>query len=328
MPITVFDPDERRRANRQQMLQALQLAGELVQIPSAIKLAQAKADLAKREADTAKNPMGVLQGLLGGGIQGQAPSPGTLPTSQQPLNQRLRGGLSPLSQTPSPTPPLPGQIPNTPFALGGFSIDPASGKLNLDFQRVEEIQKRMLDAKGKTLSETQNSAVNNTMKTILSLKNQISFLKGEGVSPTGPLFAGGSMQFQGGPPEWLGLSNMAMQMGGTPKDIALAASNRKMQAAFISAETGANRGFREMEFLKPALPDIGSDTKENFITKGESSIKDLAVNLERMLVRLEKSGFNTAELREEVENSINAVVVEDAEGNRAFAFPDGTFREI
>jgi len=120
-----------------------------------------------------------------------------------------------------------------------------------------------------------------TNKAISRLQRLIQ-LQQEKQFKTGPL----SPRFYRG-----NIGNAAMQYLGTPEERVFKAENERFVNDYITAQTGAQRGFKEMTWLQTAIPSPSQDTPENYLVNAQSALEDLIRNRDQMLQMLEETGY-------------------------------------
>ena len=99
---------------------------------------------------------------------------------------------------------------------------------------------------------------------------------------TGPL----SPRFYRGP-----VGNIAMQYLGTPEERTFKAEVERFTNDYITAQTGAQRGFKEMQWLQTAIPNASVDTPKNFLANARSALQDLQDNQSEMTRMLNEGGY-------------------------------------
>ena len=181
------------------------------------------------------------------------------------------------AQTPARIPQVSPSIPGLPpgLELQGMTIGRNGRPSSIRLAPPKQA------AKPKTLPQGQLTALQSTDRAIVRLKKLIQTQK-EKQFKTGPL----SPRFYRGT-----VGNAAMQYVGSPEERVFKAENERFTNDYLTAQTGAQRGFKEMQWLQTAIPNAASDTPENYVTNAESALQDLIENRDRMLQGLEESGF-------------------------------------
>ena len=77
----------------------------------------------------------------------------------------------------------------------------------------------------------------------------------------------------------------------SPKEIGFRKKFQRYQAAYASAQSGAARGFKEIEWLAGAQPEPDVDTPEQLIQNAMDARRELVENHRNMTEFLAKSGF-------------------------------------
>src|SRR3990167_1003544 len=222
---------------------------------------------------------------------------------RQRIQTRLQGGT-----TPSPSGVLPpeiealvGSVTGTPAYLRSMSprggtVVPArpSGQVQGEMRNtllLDQARERLknLNKPSKATPTGQLTAFKSTNQAIRRLKNLIQTIEQKGYK-TGPL----SPRFQRGT-----LGNIAMQYRGTPEERAFKAENERFANDYITAQTGAQRGFKEMAWLQTAIPNASADTPENYLANAYSALKDLEDDKQQMTQMLEEGGYKAPTLADE-----------------------------
>lgn len=129
----------------------------------------------------------------------------------------------------------------------------------------------------KVLSGEQINSITAYSNTIDQLEQVIKDME-ENKYKTGPVLAGGKYGFSELP-----MSTTARARSFTPEETAFYANSRALMSDYLKAMTGAQRGFQEVKFLQPALPDPSSMTPEQFVKVGKEAIRRSKANLTNVL---------------------------------------------
>ena len=132
----------------------------------------------------------------------------------------------------------------------------------------------------------QMTAINQVDRAINRLEGLISSMETEKFK-TGPL----SLRFQRGK-----AGNIYAQYKGTPKEVDFKAKNERFMNEYITAQTGAQRGFKEMAWLATAVPNVEQDLPENFLQKAKTTLSELKQNKDNMVNLLQQSGYQMGTL--------------------------------
>ena len=162
----------------------------------------------------------------------------------------------------------------------GASIEPSSGEVRINVgetpaaRRLAEERQLTADQKN-AIAATQNSLqILKHIKQKLSQKN----LQGKYIYPTGGIIP--SYRYSSAP-----LAGYVMGQRGRPGETSLNADMRQLQAEFIKAQTGAQRGFKEMSFLLPALPMLDVQTNEKALEVATAAEERMENYLNQMTKR-------------------------------------------
>lgn len=192
------------------------------------------------------------------------------------------------------------QVAGTPFAVSGYTVGPNGPSVS--YKRISEIVKDIKDAQGNAPSAEQ-------IKTLLAASRAIRDLQSikkaalSGKFKTGPITAGGEAKYHDIP--WY--SNYELQTSSNSREeIRLRALERLMQSNFLTAQTGAQRGFKEIAFLLPAVPSLKGDLPKNLAEKADIGIKRFQADLEDAYAQLSESGFNANGVKAAINRAANA----------------------
>ena len=140
-------------------------------------------------------------------------------------------------------------------------------------------------AKPRPIPQGQLVVLESTDKAITRLQKLIQ-VQQEKQYKTGPM----SPRFYSG-----NLGNVAMQYAGSPEERVFKAENQRFTNDYITAQTGAQRGFKEVQWLQNAIPNPAQDTPENYLANAQSALEDLQRNKTQMLQTLKDAGYRVPE---------------------------------
>ena len=104
---------------------------------------------------------------------------------------------------------------------------------------------------------------------------------------TGPA----SMRFQRGL-----FPNLYANVVGTPEEINFRDKASRYVNEYLTAQTGAQRGFKEIQFLEPTIPNPAYDAPATYLLKSKTSLKEMQSNLQSALEVMKAQGQRTDEL--------------------------------
>ena len=231
------------------------------------------------------------------------------------IQQRLQSSTQPSVPTAAPSglpPEIEALIRSAPGSSGYLkSVGPRGGQIAPPRQ-AQQVQDEMrqkllfeqaqgklkaLNAPGKPIPSGQLTALKSTNQAIRRLKKVMQTQQEKGYQ-TGPL----SPRFYRG-----AAGNLAMQYRGTPDERAFKAEVERFTNDYITAQTGAQRGFKEMDWLKTAIPNASADIPENFQANAASALQDLEDNRTQMLQMLEETGYRVPKFTEDNTDRVKVV---------------------
>jgi hypothetical protein len=179
---------------------------------------------------------------------------------------------------PTQEPAMPEESVNRirPYLESFGPSGPTIGIYNPEIEALKlEIKHKEKEISEDILTADQKNAITateNSLNIIADIEKMVSEKTKEGKYkfPTGgvmPSFRYGGLPFGG--------SEYIMAQRGQTGEFGLKARVRKLQAEFIKAQTGAQRGFKEMSFLLPALPQLEFQTNEQALEVIESAKGDM-----------------------------------------------------
>jgi len=159
--------------------------------------------------------------------------------------------------------------------IGIYNPEQARRELEQKVEEKQALQAIDITADQKNaVTATENSlSIMDNIEQALSQKTK----KGKYQFPTGGVLTSskyGTLPF--------GISEYMMARTGKTGEPALKAKVRKLQAEFIKAQTGAQRGFKEMSFLLPALPQLEFQNNEQALEVLRSAKEDMKNYLNQM----------------------------------------------
>lgn len=208
---------------------------------------------------------------------------------------------------------------------------------------------KWLDDTGKSggkLPQQQLTAINNAKTTIDLLRNVVD-KSSSGKFDTGPT----SLRYHSGT-----FGNPYMNVMGSPEEASFKSDLTDTNAAYASARTGAQRGFKEIQWLAPAMPN-GEMKPAALQAVGKQAMQRMAINLNNLITSAKSTGYDVSEfenyladLKDELGGNFGGsnqsphsaqspgfaskspkpggVMHQDAGGNKAWVYPDGTFDEV
>ena len=159
--------------------------------------------------------------------------------------------------------------------IGIYNPEQARRELEQKVEEKQALQAIDITADQKNaVTATENSlSIMDNIEQALSQKTK----KGKYQFPTGGVLTSskyGTLPF--------GISEYMMARTGKTGEPALKAKVRKLQAEFIKAQTGAQRGFKEMSFLLPVLPQLEFQNNEQALEVLRSAKEDMKNYLNQM----------------------------------------------
>lgn len=230
-----------------------------------------------------------------GGAQPQfvQPAQGAAPTAPAPAPAAAPVSAQPGTSWSSPD---AAQIANSPFVAVGYTSGPNG--LSISYKRQAEVMKDMRTAAGKPIQE---SIVTKFMQATSAL-NDIRTLKklvASGKYNTGPVLQGGDWALS----DHIG-ANFARQDDPDTTKAAMVALERLMRNDFLSAATGAQRGFKEMIDLIKGLPLLGKDQPDKYISTADMIEQRIQNMLDLEYEFLRSSGYNADGIRKVINDKV------------------------
>src|SRR3990167_1737197 len=133
----------------------------------------------------------------------------------------------------------------------------------------------------------QVKAIEQTDKAIMRLQGLIGEMQ-KSQFKTGPL----SPRFHRGT-----IGNVAMQYRGTVPEADFKAANERFVNEYITAQTGAQRGFKEMQWLGTAIPNVGEQIPEKFLPIAMKTLEELNANRKQMVNILDAAGYRAEDIQ-------------------------------
>ncbi|MBX4201214.1 hypothetical protein KW786_03795, partial [Candidatus Parcubacteria bacterium] len=138
------------------------------------------------------------------------------------------------------------------------------------------------------------------LKTILDTEEASNMLQDlqqtekKSVFPTGPF----NMAYNSGNVPFTGFNPGAayLQAKGRPGEVDFLKKNERFINKYLSAQTGAQRGFKEIEFLSSAVPNPKRDVPKNYLSSAKASLDELATNRASMFAALDAAGYRADEI--------------------------------
>lgn len=197
-----------------------------------------------------------------------------IPIEDQSTTDLIQGSLPSVPQIVSQQQAQSGQQPG--LELQGVTV--SGGKPSMRFG----VPKQPVSAKQRAIPQGQLKAIEDTNKSITRLQGLIKDMQ-ENKHKTGPL----SPRFFRG-----NLGNVAMQYSKDAKGANFKAANERFINEYLTAQTGAQRGFKEIQWLSTAVPNPATDLPENYINKANSTLAELESNRNSMIQTLKDAGYN------------------------------------
>ena len=147
--------------------------------------------------------------------------------------------------------------------------------------------KRPSGSTKRPVTTEQVKAIEQTDKAIMRLQGLIGEMK-KGQFKTGPL----SPRFHRGT-----IGNVAMQYRGTVPEADFKAANERFVNEYITAQTGAQRGFKEMQWLGTAIPNVGEQIPEKFLPIAMKTLEELNANRKQMVEILGAAGYQAEDIQ-------------------------------
>jgi len=237
--------------------------------------------------------------VMSGGVSPEAASPEAI---QAPGQDWFQGAAQPTSAVTGPVarqavgqvtgPPVgPSQSASSqyyePVANESYRVVP--DKLNRAGTRVLSTKLEGGPKEKKALTADQTNALIGTEDAIASLEKMMSMYdKMKDRTETGPFSArywtpGGFFGKMG---------NLAMNIRGTPEEAAFKQLSLRFLNAYIKAQTGAQRGMKEVDWLSSAVPNPGNDREDMFINNMNVALKELKENRRRIGAFLDTAGYS------------------------------------
>jgi len=118
-------------------------------------------------------------------------------------------------------------------------------------------------------------------------------------------FKTGPMSFRYTPEDIpLGIGQRYASAVSTPEETQFTADLTATQAAYAKAESGVQRGFKEIQFLTSAMPR-GTLAPEKLIAVAESAIGRQLINMDNVVKSLENAGYDASEFRSQLDTYKN-----------------------
>ena len=195
-------------------------------------------------------------------------APGTLPPEVEEIVRGMGQG------TPQVT-GMAGRFPR-------FTIPPNQDQVRRELL-MEKAKKRLADSEkpAAKVPSGQLTVLNNTEKAMTILQDIIQDME-KNQYRTGPL----SPRFYK-----TNVGNAAMQYFGTTKESDFKKKVSDYANAYANAQTGAQRGFKEIQWLNAAIPETFQDVPDKFLSAAKSSMERLRDNRENMRTLLGESGY-------------------------------------
>lgn len=151
-------------------------------------------------------------------------------------------------------------------------------------------QQAQQEQETKMLSDSQMSSINSYAQAIDQLDSLVQDME-ENKYQTGPYFAGGKYGMGDRQP----FGDVARARTFTPQESTFFGNSREVLSNYLKAQTGAQRGFQEVQFLLPAMPDTGAHTPDQFISVGKAASKRARQNLDSVLDYAEAAGYRNVD---------------------------------
>lgn len=177
--------------------------------------------------------------------------------------------------------------------IGGMNIG-AGDEGNLQVSGVtvgsrgSSVQYSNPNVKKRPIPGGQLAALTQTNVAIARLEDLINTVKKTPMA-TGP-FSG---RFQRGP-----IANAYIQSVGSPEEVDFKGRSERFINSYLTAETGVQRGFKEIQYLATAIPNPAVDNPTNFLRKAESSIGEMKQKRNFMMQLLQQGGYTAQELQD------------------------------
>ena len=167
-------------------------------------------------------------------------------------------------------------------------------------------------ATGKTLTGERLKALTTMQNSIRGLGEIINEVESKYVE-TGPATGAGAAEIAAKIPVVSTIGDIGFRVFGSEKQQQLKSKLRTLQGSFLSEFTGAQRGFKEIEFALPALPSP-EQPKRKFIATGKGALATARKNLRTALSTAKKAGYNVSEFETEGEPVSAPTGREEADG--------------
>ncbi len=214
-----------------------------------------------------------------------------------------------------------------------FYKTPEGKVYDAEGKQVEQVSPNALvvpktdEAKPRKLPSPQLTAINQLMDTI-SKAETLKSMSETGKYKTGPMALmysdlPGASTFRG--------------IKATPEEANFKALLQDFSASYITSKTGAQRGFKEMQWLESAMPNWRMAPNQ-FQKVSDGVISQLEKNLNTMIKNAKSAGYDLSDLGVETTNEkqpqptknikVGGKIMVDDKGNKAIVFPDGTYKEM